>query len=98
MAKAKIFLIPRETNILHPAIRIEVADSGLTLEAALSHPDLKIRNSFTVQSSAYRLRMSPVFIDRQLLTDNRELVLIQGPNNTKPDMARPAVNLGYASI
>ena len=27
MGEAKIFLIPCETNILHPAIRIEVTDS-----------------------------------------------------------------------
>ena len=29
MGEAKIFLIPCETNILHPAIRIEVTDSGI---------------------------------------------------------------------
>ena len=28
MGEAKIFLIPCETNILYPAVRIEVTDSG----------------------------------------------------------------------
>ena len=31
MGEAKIFLIPCETNILHPTIRIEITGSGSTL-------------------------------------------------------------------
>ena len=30
MGEAKNFLIPGETNILHPVISIEVTDSGIT--------------------------------------------------------------------
>ena len=34
MGEAKIFLIPCETNVLHPAIRIEVTDLGSNLSTS----------------------------------------------------------------
>ena len=46
----------------------------LTVEPALSHPDLKAWNPFMFKSSAYGFLMFPAFINRQLLTDNRERI------------------------
>ena len=39
MGEAKIFLIPCETNILHPVIRIEVTDPGLIDEIPIRNVD-----------------------------------------------------------
>ena len=49
MGEAKIFLIPRETNILHPAIRIEVTDSSLKLTISLF---LRIKSIWNSRSRA----------------------------------------------